>query len=262
MPDFMIYALAACILLAFICAPLGCFLVWRRMAFFGDVLAHAALPGLAFGLAFHLSPTLMVFGVGVIIALLLSSQQGRFPLPKDTLLGVIGPAFLSIGLIALTFIPGARADLMSYLFGDILALRPYDLGILTAAALACVTLLAWLWKPLLALSMHEEMAMLAGYTVKRVETLYHLMLALAIALGIQLVGVLLMSALLLIPAASARALSRTPFAMAMMATILSIIGSALGLFTSLYTNIPSGPAVVVALTLLFCLTRINSYIKT
>jgi len=256
MADFFLRALLGSLLLSAVCGPLGCFLVWRRMAFFGDVLAHAALPGMALGLAFRLPVFASVLAISLALGFVLASLGRRRDLASDTLLGVLGPSSLALGLIGLSFLPGVRADLLGYLFGDILALGNTDLLMIAGGGATILLVLALLWRPLLAASLSEDLADIAGYRTRWLEPALLALLSLAIALGIQVVGVLLISALLLIPAASARALARSPAQMAVMAALIGMTGSVGGLFASLWGDLPAGAAIVTLLAGLFLVTRI------
>lgn len=255
LPDFFLRALLATGLLALITGPLGCLLVWRRMAFFGDALAHAALLGVALGLALELPVSAMVLVLGSCFALLLTWLAARGDIANDTLLGILSPTALALGLLALSFMPGQRVDLLGYLFGDILALSNAQLQGLTAGALLVLVALKLLWRPLLQLTVAPDLAAVSGIPVRRLELVFLLLLALVIAVGVQLVGVLLLTALLIIPAATARAFARTPAQMAILAACISAVAGVLGLFASLYLDAPAGPAMVVAAALLFALSR-------
>lgn len=253
---FFLRALIGSALLAGTCGALGCFLVWRRMAFFGDVLGHAAMPGIALGLALQLPPLASVLCISLALALILATLAKRNDLAKDTLLGVLAPSALALGLIGLSLVPNVRPDLIGILFGDILALSDSDLVFLATGGAVTLSVLALLWRKLLAFSLSEDMARLAGYPTRALEPALLLLLSLVIALGIQIVGVLLISALLLIPAATARRHAKTPAQMARRASVIGVFGSTLGLFAALAIDIPAAPAIVAALAVLFVLSRI------
>lgn len=256
LPSFLLYALGGGVLLALLTGPLGCFLVWRRMSFFGDALAHAALLGVALALFAKLPVSMAVMLVGALFALLLLLLQ-RGDLANDTLLAILSPTALSLGMIALHLLPGVRVDLSSYLFGDILALRLRDLLWLGGSTLLALGLLAACWRRLLALTAARDLALVDGYPVLRLELLLLLLTALVVAAGVQMVGVLLITALLVIPAATASRFARTPLHMAALATGTSLLAVLAGLSAAYLCDLPPSPSIVVAAAALFVLSRMT-----
>lgn len=251
--DFVLRALVAGLGVAIAAGPLGCFVVWRRMAYFGDAMAHSALLGVALGLVLGISETIMVAVVGVALAGFLSVLLRQRQVAPDTLLGIFSHSALSIGLIVLALLGTAGVDLHAWLFGDILAVSATDiLWIWSGAALALVVLIG-LWRTLLAATVNSEMAEAEGLPVRLAEIGLMLVLALTIAASIKVVGALLTTSLLIMPAATARRLSRTPEAMAIMAAGVGMSAVALGLGASLTWDTPTGPSVVVAASFLFAL---------
>ncbi|CDW95656.1 zinc transporter subunit: membrane component of ABC superfamily [Thiomonas sp. CB2] len=256
LPDFVWRALIGGVGVALLAGPLGCFVVWRRMAYFGETLAHSAFLGVALGLLLHLDPVIGVLAVSVVIALVLARRQPAEGIAEDTLLGLLAHTSLALGLVVLAFMEDVRVDLFSYLFGDILALRAADLGWILLIDVVGLSLLAWLWQGLLALTVHEELAAVEGRRVKLLQLAFMLVLAVFVALAMKLVGILLTVAMLIIPAAAARRLARTPVQMALGAAAIGAVAVLLGLLASLHSDLPSGPAMVVAAALLFLLLRV------
>jgi zinc transport system permease protein len=251
--DFLMRATLAGIGVALIAGPLGCFVVWRRMAYFGDATAHAALLGVALALVFSLPVFAGVVAVTLIMALttaLLAS--GRFAM--DTVLGVAAHAGLALGLVALALVQDVRVDLMGYLFGDVLAVTPADLGLIWGSAFLMGLVLLRLWQPLLNATINEELAWAEDGDPARSRLVLNLLLALLIAVAMKVVGVLLITALLIIPAAAARPLARTPEAMAVIAALIGAGATILGLQGSLAFDTPAGPSIAVAATLGFLAT--------
>ncbi|MCB1734705.1 MAG: metal ABC transporter permease [Gammaproteobacteria bacterium] len=249
--DFLWRALFAGVGVALIAGPLGVFVVWRRMAYFGDTLAHSALLGVALGFLLGISPNIGVAVVAVAVALLLLALQHRHWLATDTLLGILAHGALSIGLVAMAFLTEVRIDLMAYLFGDILSVGFTDLIAIWAGGMVVLGALVGLWRPLLAVTVHEELARVEGVPVARVRLVFLLLIAVVIAVAMKVVGVLLITAMMIIPAASARRLSRTPEQMAVIAALFGIGAVVLGLAGSWHWDTPTGPSVVVGAIVLF-----------
>lgn len=245
LPDFMLRALLGVMMLALVAGPMGCLMVWRRMAFFGDTLAHAALLGIALALTFKLPIVLGILLSSMAVALVLARLNKRH-MASDTLLGVLSPTALALGLLAISQMPGVRVDLLGYLFGDVLAITWGELGGMAVLSALVLGVLMLSWTRLLAVVVSEDLASVEGLPVRRIETLMLLGLALVIALGIQLVGVLLLSALLLIPAATARRLASSPGQMALLSMGVGALAGVLGLLLSYKLDWPAGPAIVTA----------------
>ncbi|GAB4354579.1 MAG: zinc ABC transporter permease subunit ZnuB [Gammaproteobacteria bacterium] len=259
--DFVLRALAAGVLIAVVCGPLGCFIVWRRMAYFGDTMSHSALLGVALGLALEMNVTLGVVAVCVAIALLLFSLQNQQRLATDTLLGIFAHASLSLGLVALSFMEGIRVDLMSYLFGDILAVTSADLWLIGIGGAIVLAVLMGMWRLLLAMTVNADLAAAEGVPVVWVRLGFMLLIALVIAIAMKIIGILLITSLLIIPAAAARRFAHTPEQMALTAAVLGVIAVAMGLGASLQWDSPSGPSIVVAATLLFLVSLLAGGLK-
>ena len=251
MDDFLIRAILAGCGVAIVTAPLGSFVVWRRMAYFGDTLAHSALLGVALGFLFDINLNLAIICVAVIIALLMLALQNRRLLASDTLLGILSHSTLSLGLVVIATQDELRVDLMGYLFGDILAVSTLDLFWVWGGGIIVLGLLVRIWRPLLALTVHEELAQVEGVAVNQIRLIFMLMIALVIAISMKIVGVLLITSMLIIPAAAARRFSQTPEQMTLIAAFIGLISVALGLSASWFWDSPAGPSIVVAASILF-----------
>jgi zinc transport system permease protein len=251
MDDFLIYALAAGLALAVVAGPLGSFVVWRRMAYFGDTLSHAALLGVALGLALQVSPTLAVTAGCLLLAVILVTLQQRQPLASDTLLGILAPSTLSLGLVVLSFMRDVRIDLMGYLFGDLLAVSAPDLAWILGGSALVLVLLCALWRPLIAITVHEELARVEGLPVASLRMALMLLIAIVIAVAMKIVGVLLITSLLIIPAAAAQRHARSPEQMALGASLLGVLAVCAGLAMSWFKDTPAGPSIVVCAGALF-----------
>lgn len=254
MSDILLYALLAGYGVALLAAPLGCFVVWRRMAYFGDTLSHSALLGVSLGLVLDININLAVIFSSLMVAIILVSFQEKQRIASDTLLGILAHSSLSIGLVAVSFSGNVRVDMMSYLFGDLLATGPSDLYWIYGGGSLVVATLAWLWKPLLSMSVHAELAQVEGVPVKKLRLVLTLLMALVIAVAMKIVGVLLITSLMIIPAATAQRLAKTPEQMVFISALLGILGVSGGLTASWFLDTPAGPSVVVASFFYFLLT--------
>ena len=260
--DFFWRAMLAGIGVALVAGPLGCFVVWRKMAYFGDTMAHSALLGVALGLLFGVAPMIGVFAVGLVVALLLSGFLQKPFLSGDTLLGTLSHASLALGVLLISLMTWLRVDLLGYLFGDILSVTRTDLLWIYAIGGITLILLAWLWRPLLAITVDRELAGAEGMNVISCELTLMLVIAAVIALAMKVVGILLITSLLIIPAAAARHLCRTPEQMAAAAAIIGVLSVALGLFASFHFDTPSGPSIVTAAVFLFMLGQLPLAVRS
>ncbi|MBM3482633.1 MAG: hypothetical protein FJX66_04970 [Alphaproteobacteria bacterium] len=254
MSDFFLRALIGGIGVALVAGPLGCFVVWRRMAFFGDSLAHGALLGVALGIAIGVEVNVAILIVCLALALFLTALERQKRLAVDTLLGIVAHGGLALGLVAASFVKGARLDVTAYLFGDVLAISLGDLAWIYAGGAVVLIVLAITWRPLLALAVHAELARAEGVQVRVARLVFMILIALTVAIAMKIVGVVLVTALLVIPAASARRLAPTPEIMAVLAALFGVLAVAGGLGGSLAWDTPSGPSIVVAALALFIAT--------
>lgn len=256
MDDFIVRALLAGIGVALAAAPLGAFVVWRKMAYFGGAISHTALLGVALGFLLGINPTIGVGVVCVVGSLMLLGYRGHH-LGNDTILGIIAHGALAIGLIAASSVSGIRVDLMAFLFGDILSVSSADVYFTWVGAIAVMAVLAFIFKPLLSITVHRELAMVEGVNIRLTETAFVLLLAVAVALSIKVVGILLVASMLIIPAASARTFSATPERMVILAAISGVVSVFLGIWASLVLDWPAGPAIVAASTMLYIISALK-----
>ena len=255
--DFFIRALLAALGLAIITAPLGCFVIWRRLAYFGDTLAHGALLGVGIGIILGVNFIFAVFFLSVILSLLLILLQTRTRLPSDALLGLLSHSILAVGIVSLASMTWIRFDLLALLFGDILSVSKFDILIIFAGGALILLSLRLIWKPLFADTVHEDLAKAEGMDTQLAKIIFVLLMALVISISMKIVGVLLITGLLIIPAATARNLSKTPIQMVFIAVLCSILSVLIGLFSSLEWNTPSGPSIIVASLFLFILSLLT-----
>jgi zinc transport system permease protein len=252
--DFFVRAILAGAGLALIAGPLGCFVIWKRLAYFGDTLSHGALLGIALGLLFELNLELSVFVICTLVATTLMILQRRSSISSDALLGILAHASLAIGLVVLSLMTWIRVDLMGLLFGDILAVSKSDLWMIGATILVTGAVLAIIWRALFAATVSRELAEAEGIRAQTVEMMFLLLIAAVIAIAIKIVGVLLITSLLIIPAAAARRISITPGQMMIASSVVGVVSVILGLLGSLNLDTPSGPSIVVAAVFCFLLS--------
>lgn len=257
--DFFIRALLGGIGIAVIAGPLGCNVVWRRLAYFGDTLAHASILGVVAAVVSEISVTLAVFIVAALVALLLLFLQRRTVVSTDALLGLLAHGTLALGLVALSLIGNRGVDLMALLFGDILAISKQDVLIIYLAAAGLCGVLLVLWRPMFASTVSAELAEAEGMRPRTVELVFMLLIAALVALALKLVGALLITALLLIPAASARRFASSPESMALVSMVFGCLSVVGGLSASLFLDTPAGPSIVVSAGFLFLLTMLPLY---
>lgn len=244
---FLVRAIAAALGLAIVAAPLGCLVVWNRMAYFGETVAQASLIGIVLALVLNLDITLGVLIVTAAVAGLLILLQRQKLVPMDSLLGLTHHAALALGVIAVRQVEGPSVDLMGYLFGDILFVTTTDLVWIYAGGAVVLAAIAWLWQPLLRMSVHEELARAEGVSSGWTHALFTLLLALAIAVAIKIIGILLAIAFLIVPVVAARPLSSTPESMVAATAVISCLSVLIGIVLSMGFNTPPGPAIVLVM---------------
>ena len=255
--DFFVRALIAGIGVALITGPLGCFVVWRRLSYFGDTLSHSALLGVTMAYSFELNIALSVFIISSLIALILIHLQKKTNLPGDALLGLLAHSSLAVGLVVIGFLSFIRFDIMGLLFGDILAVTTNDLIIIWTGGVLILFVLKLIWKPLFASTVNYELAEAEGLNPDRSKAIFTILMAAVIAISIKMVGLLLITGMLIIPAAMARNISDSPKKMVLYSIIGGLLSVILGLFTSLEFNTSSGPSIIMAALFLFILSLLN-----
>ena len=259
--DFFIRALIAGVGIAIIAGPLGCLVIWRRLSYFGDTLSHSALLGVTLAYAFSINITLSVFVISSIVAILLINLQKRTKLAGDSLLGLLAHSTLAIGLVLIGFLSSIRFDLMGLLFGDILAVTTEDIALVWIGGILILGILYYIWKSIFSATVNYDLAAAEGMRPEISNLIFTLLLAAVIALSIKMIGALLITGLLLIPAAIARNLSNSPKQMIIISVLAGIASVVIGLFTSLELNTSSGPSIIVVSLALFVLSLIPLEIR-
>ncbi len=250
MPEpFLVRALVAGLGLAVVAAPLGCFVVWQRMAYFGETVAQASLIGVALGLALQLDLTLAVLAVAVAVAFLLIWFGRQQVVALDSILGLLHHAALAAGVIATSMIKGPPVDLLGFLFGDVFAVTSADIAWILAGGVAVLAVVAWLWQPLLRLAVHEDLAAAEGVDRQRMRTIFIVLLAVTIAVAMKIVGILLVMAFLVVPAVAARPFAGTPERMVVLTALVASLSVIAGLWLSATFDSPGGPSIVIVMAL-------------
>jgi zinc transport system permease protein len=257
---FLLRALFAGLGLAVVAAPLGCFVVWRRMAYFGEAVAQAALIGVALGLGLSLDLTASVLIVALAVSGLLVLLGRQQVVPIDSLLGLVAHAALAAGVVAASYVQG-QPDLVRFLFGDILAVDSTDLRWIYIGGGAALTTLMYVWKPLLALAVHEDLAAAEGTATEQAKLVFIVVFAMVVAIAIKIVGALLTIAFLIMPAAAARPLADSPEKMAVYAAVIGMVGVAAGLFLSASFDTQGGASIVLMLAALFAVSIFPSVLR-
>ena len=255
--DFFIRALIAGLGVALVTGPLGCFVIWRRLSFFGDTLSHSALLGVTLAVSFDINIAFSVFIISSAVALILLKLQKTTNLPGDALLGLLAHSSLAVGLVVIGFLSFIRFDIMGLLFGDILSVTKNDLIIIWVGGAIILFVLKLIWKPLFASTVNYELADAEGMRPERVNAIFTILMAAIIAISIKMIGLLLITGMLIIPAAMARNISNNPKQMVLFSIIGGLLSVVIGLFGSLEINSPSGPSIITAGLILFILSLIK-----
>ena len=251
--ELLLPSLIAGLLIAIASGTLGCFVVWRKMAFFSDALAHSAVLGTALALIAEVNVLYGLIGYGAVVAIIMARFDNQLNYSSDTLLAIIAQVSLALGLLLIPFAE-SNINIEALLFGDILAISWTDVAITAVITLVIITTLLVSYHSLINLCIDEELAATEGVPVIRFKLLLFLLLVALIATAVQVVGVLLISALLLIPAAAARRLATTPLQMLLLSPVIGLISVLLGLFAAYQLNTAAGPSIIIAAALLWLIS--------
>ena len=255
--DFFIRALFAGLGVALVTGPLGCFVIWRRLSFFAGTLAHSSLLGVTLAFSFDINISFSVLLISSAVALILLRLQKTTKLPSDALLGLLAHSSLAIGLVVIGFLSYIRFDIMGLLFGDILAVNKKDLLVIWVGGVIILLVLKLIWKPLFASTVNYELAEAEGMKPEKINAVFTILMAAIIAISIKMVGILLITGMLIIPAAMARNLANNPKQMIIISIIGGLLAVVLGLYSSLEFNTASGPSIITAALVLFILSMFN-----
>ena len=255
--DFFIRALVAGLGIALVTGPLGCFVIWRRLSFFAGTLSHSSLLGVTLAFSFDINVSFSVLLISSALALILLKLQKSTKLPNDALLGLLAHSSLAVGLVVIGFLSYIRFDIMGLLFGDILAVNKRDLLVIWIGGSIILLVLKVIWKPLFASTVNYELAEAEGMKPEKINAVFTILMAAIIAISIKMVGILLITGMLIIPAAMARNLSNNPKQMIIISIIGGLLAVILGLYSSLEFNTASGPSIITAALALFVFSMFN-----
>jgi len=249
-------AILAGLILAFLLAMLGPFVILKRMSFFADGIAHASLAGVAIGILLSVDPLLAAVLFSIIFAGLIYLTEQRRQLPADTVIGILFSSGMALGVLLISLQPGYQPEAMSFLFGNILAIKKTELFVMSVFGCGVFAFLFFNLKQLVLFSLNEETAYVAGIKIKRLQILFYLVLAITVVLGIKILGIVLVSALLLIPTAIAKIFARSFYSLLASSVVLALIIVLAGIMFSYYLNLPTGPAIVLLGTLIFVISLV------
>jgi len=253
---FVQRALIAGVILALVFALLGVYVTLRQMAFWGEGIAHASLAGIALALLVGGSPLFFALIVAVIFAVSMFLLERKTKLSNDALIGVLFTSFMALGIVLLSLQKQYQPELLSYLFGNILTISTSDVYIISIVGLLIVSILLLAHRHLSLLMLDKTSAYLAGVKTETLELLFYIILAMAVVLGVKMLGVVLVSALLIIPPSIAKILARSYRSLRILSVVFAELIVIIGFFISLSLNVPSGPAIILTGSVLFLLATL------
>ena len=248
--SYILNALYAGICVSLIGGGLGCFVIWKRMAYFGDSLSHSSLLGIALGIALGINTTIGTFIICCLFAVLLVYLQSKRILSNDTLLGILAHSSLSIGIVSISLL-NKRVNLDSYLFGDILTVTSSELLWFVFATIFVLIVLSLIWNKLVLLTINENIAKAEKVNTNLIWGVFLTLLIIFVATCVKIVGILLVTSMLIIPAASAKQISKSPVQMAIFSSLIGIFSIILGLYSSILFDTPTGPTIIMTLVIIF-----------
>jgi len=251
---FFMRAIIAGIISGFLCAFIGVFVILRKMAFFSHAIAHISLTGVAIGFLVNVNPLATAIGFAVVTGMLIPPLIEKSKLSVDTVIGILLAASMSLGVVLLGFVKGYKPDLISYLFGDILAVSSKDLYITITLAAFSIVLMYFIFNEISTISFDEDWAKISGIKVKYFNYLFILLLSLIIVISIKIVGIILVSALVIVPGAAAINIAKNFRETFIYSIIIGVLGSFVGIIASYFLNIPTGPSIVLTISIMFILT--------
>lgn len=249
MHEFIVKALLTGIGISIVSGPIGSLMVWQRMAYFGDTLAHATLLGVSIAMLLHINIYYGLIGTSCLIAVILTITNNK-NFTNDTTLSILSNLILAIGLIIATTIKNFRLDLLNYLYGDILSVTSSDLCWILGMVIIVIGSLLIYWEKLVLITINQQIAIAEGVAYNKIRWILIILISLIFAVSVRLVGVLLINSLLIIPCCLAKSLAKSPTQMAFLGSIYGCLAIILGILGSIQFDLPTGPAIVVSNVLL------------
>lgn len=248
---FMIRAIYAGLMVAILCATLGVFITLKKQSFLTDAIAHASLAGIAIGLFFSFNPTLIAMIVAFLMSISITFLQKKYQISFDSIIGAIYSFLFAGGIIIISLTPGYQPELISYLFGSILSVTWPDIFQIALITITTIILIIWFFDKLLYLTFDKQGAYIRGINVNFFEYLINALSSVAVIGAIRVVGVVMVTALIIIPATSAKLVAKNFSQMFLFSSIFSIISTIAGLIISYLVNIPSGATIVICSSVIF-----------
>ncbi len=252
--DFVLRALLGLLLIAPISASMGVHVLSFRMAFFSDAIAHSAFTGVALGLLWGLNPWYATLVFGIFVAILILRLGRQTGMAMDTTIGVIFSAVIALGVVIVSRMPKSYGNFNNVLFGDIIFIGPADLGVMALLAAAVVLFQVLAFNRLLLISVSEAMARSKGIAVRLYETVFAILLAIIVMVSMRAVGLLLVTAFLIVPAAAARNLAHSAKGLVWWSVGLALFSSLTGLVISLLADTSTGATIILIAVALFAMS--------
>ena len=242
---FMQRAIIAGVVLACLLAWLGVFVIMRKMSFFSDGIAHASLAGVAGGVVAGIHPLTTALVFSIVFALVIYYLEKKTTLSSDAIIGILFTSGMALGVVLISLKSGYQPDLVSFLFGNILAIRPVDLAIISLLSVFIIVFLVYNHKSITLMALDADTAYMAGVRVELLQVAFYIILAVSVVLGLKILGIILVSALLIIPASTAKLVSRSFKSLIVQSIVFSEIIVILGIMLSYVLDLPTGPMIVL-----------------
>ena len=253
---FIQRALIASVMVGILCPFVGNFVVLRRMSFFADAISHSAFAGIATGALLGIDLSVSSVAVAILIALLIAFLSEKTSLSHDTVIGVAFSGAIATGMLIMGMLRGYRADLLTFLFGDILAITENDLLLIFAIGILTVAVLLICLKPFLQITFNRDLARVEGVNVRFFEYMLFLIIAIVITVSLKIIGIILVTSLLIVPAASAKNIASSMKRLFVLSSAFGVVSGIIGLACSVYLNTSSGPTIVLVSIGIFFLTML------
>ncbi|MBI4849592.1 MAG: metal ABC transporter permease [Nitrospirae bacterium] len=254
---FIQRAFVASLIVGVLCPFVGNFVVLRRMSFFSDAISHSAFAGIAVGALLGIDLSVSSVVVAILISMLIAVLSEKTSLSHDTVIGIAFSGSIASGMLVMGMLKGYRADIFTYLFGDILAITNTDLLLLFVIGVLCISALLFFSKPFLQITFNRDLAQVEGINVRLFEYLLFFIIAIVVTVSLKIIGIILVTSLLVVPAAAAKNLALSMRRLFALSCIFGLVSGITGLMLSVYLNTPSGPTIVLVSVGIFFLTMLK-----